>query len=141
MNKNIKNKKRKVEKKKTKKTKREDPPSNDKPEKKVVKCRITVAEGKEAPKKGIKDAQRNLMTGREFEDSATPFKLEVFGNGVESFPRTFSSGNRGWWGGGKIWVPVGKKHKVWAQLGINLTIIGSKEWEVEDDEEDEEVSE
>lgn len=131
-------KKRKIEKKKTKKVKREDPPSNE-PEKKVVKCRITIAEGKEAPKKGIKDAQRNLMTGREFEDAATPYKISVFGNECESFPRTFSSGNRGWWGGGKIWVPVGKsKHKVWAQLGINLTIIGSKEWEMEDEDDEEE---
>jgi len=33
------------------------------------------------------------------------------------------------------------KQKVWAQLGINLTIIGSKEWEVEDDSEEEEEEE
>jgi hypothetical protein len=42
-------------------------------------------------------------------------------------PRTFSSGNRGWYAGGKIQVQVGKK-TVWAQIGVNVTIIGSKDW-------------
>jgi len=77
------------------------------------------------------------MTSQEFIDAASPFQATIFDNIVEAFPRTFKSGNKGWWGGGKVWIPVGKK-KLWAQLGINLTIIGSKEWEGESDEEEEE---
>ena len=41
--------------------------------------------------------------------------------------RTFTSGNRGWYAGGKIEVPIGDK-TVWAQIGINVTVIGSKDW-------------
>lgn len=117
--------------KKTKKTKKKTPKKKaveeEPPKEKIQKCRLTIAEGKEQPKKGIKDAQRNIMAAESFKQSATPFEINVFGNKLESFPRTFSSGNKGWWGGGKIWIPVGDK-KLWATLNLNLTIIGSKEW-------------
>jgi len=43
-------------------------------------------------------------------------------------PRTFQTSNRGWYAGGKIEVPIGKK-TYWAQLGMNITIIGSKTWD------------
>jgi len=123
-------------KKRRKKTHKPAPPPKPKepevPVKKVIKCRITTPGGIAAPKKGVKDMQRDIMTGAEFLEAAKPYKVEIFGNGCEAFPRSFSSGNRGWWGGGKVYIPVGK-HKVWAQLGINLTIIGSKEWETEDE--------
>lgn len=53
--------------------------------------------------------------------------FQIFGNKVEGDARTFTSGNRGWYAGKKILVKVGDK-QVWAQVGLNITIIGSKEW-------------
>merc|ERR1711925_55034 len=118
------NPRKRKEKRRKKKTKKAEPEKTETGEvKKVVKCKITVAEGMVPPKRGVKDAQRNLMTGKDFEDAASPFTSTIFGNVVECFPRSFKSGNRGWWGGGRVWIPVGDQ-KVWAQLGINLTIIG-----------------
>tara|TARA_B100000519_G_C14055045_1_gene349344 strand:- start:35 stop:280 length:246 start_codon:yes stop_codon:yes gene_type:complete len=38
-----------------------------------------------------------------------------------------SSGNMGWYLGGKIEIMVGKE-KVWAQLGCNISIPGSNCW-------------
>lgn len=51
-----------------------------------------------------------------------PRTLQIIGP-----PRSFTSNNRGWYAGGKIQVPVGGK-MVWAQIGVNLTIMGSKDW-------------
>jgi hypothetical protein len=33
-----------------------------------------------------------------------------------------------WYAGGKIEVQVGKK-TLWAQVGMNITIVGAKEWD------------
>lgn len=135
--------------KKTKKaTKKKAAKKADPEEPKVQKCKLTIAGGKIQPKKGIKDAQRNIMSAENFKLNATKFEIDVFGNKLESFPRTFSSGNKGWWGGGKVWIPIGDQ-KLWATLNLNLTVIGSKEWhETEEDflaskkeEEDEEEEE
>lgn len=38
-----------------------------------------------------------------------------------------ASQNRGWYVGGKIEVTVGKQ-TLWANLGLNLVIMGSKQW-------------
>jgi len=39
-------------------------------------------------------------------------------------------GNRGWYLGGKIEIPIGDK-VIWCQAGLNISIMGSKEWEEE----------
>jgi len=80
------------------------------------------------PPKLIKKTQSSMMSGSAFEGAAEDFTLNVHGNIVTLAARTFTSGNRGWYGGGKLPVIVGKK-RVWAQMGCNITILGSKEWD------------
>ena len=94
----------------------------------VKKAIITLKtkSGAEAPKNVAKQ-QGTAMKVKYFEEHAEPLTVDVLGNTVTAEPRSFSSGNRGWYLGGKIEVTVGKK-KLWAQLGLNLTIPGSKEW-------------
>ena len=60
--------------------------------------------------------------------NAEVLTVDVMGNKLTGEPRSFSSGNRGWYLGGKVEVKVGKK-TLWAQLGINVTIAGSKNWD------------
>ena len=67
------------------------------------------------------------MSVAEWNASAEPLEVSVFGNVAGGEPREFASGNKGWYLGGKIPVTVGGK-KLWAQLGLNLTIVGSKGW-------------
>eukprot|EP01047_Picozoa_sp_COSAG01_P016357 COSAG01_NODE_836_length_13206_cov_139.627375_10_plen_54_part_00 len=50
------------------------------------------------------------------------------GNIVRGQARTFASGACGWYLGGKIQLKVGKK-LVWAQMGLNLVVTGSKTWD------------
>eukprot|EP00051_Salpingoeca_urceolata_P027761 m.483170 g.483170 ORF g.483170 m.483170 type:complete len:192 (+) comp22803_c0_seq1:117-692(+) len=97
-------------------------------EKPKVKTQITTRTGVIAPTKGLKEEQKNAMSPQDFEEQAGLLELDVFGNKIVGAPRTFTSSNRGWYAGGKIQVPVGDQ-LLWAQLGINITIVGSKEWE------------
>jgi hypothetical protein len=62
-----------------------------------------------------------------FQEHAEKLTVDVLGNLATGEPRSFSSGNRGWYLGGKVEVMIGKK-KLWANLGLNLTIVGSKNW-------------
>ena len=39
----------------------------------------------------------------------------MFGNTVGGVPRVFSSGNKGWYCGGKVLIKIGKK-KLWVRL-------------------------
>lgn len=80
------------------------------------------------PPKGVKANQAGAMTGAHFEKKAEDLTVNVFGNMVTGPPRSFTSGNRGWYLGGKVEVQVGKK-TLWAQMGLNLTIVGSKDWD------------
>merc|ERR1719499_822895 len=89
-----------------------------------------VYENREPPKK-LKQHQEDLMGGDDFLQNAEDIELNIHGNLVTLCARTFSSGNRGWYGGGKILVKVGKK-RVWGQIGCNLTIPGSKMWDSND---------
>ena len=79
------------------------------------------------PPKSVAKLQANAMKVKHFEANAEPLTVDVMGNKVTGEARSFTSGNRGWYLGGKIEVTVGKK-KLWAQLGINVTIAGSKDW-------------
>jgi len=87
---------------------------------------VKTRSGAKAPPR-LKDLQCNLMTTEEFMAEAPQLEIDVFGNKVTGLPRSFSSGNKGWYTGGKIQVPLGDQ-MLWGQLGINLCIVGSKEW-------------
>jgi hypothetical protein len=87
---------------------------------------LKTKSGAEAPK-GVAKLQEKAMKVKYFEANAEPLTVDVLGNVLSGEARSFSSGAKGWYLGGKIEVMVGKK-KLWAQLGLNLVINGSKEW-------------
>jgi len=68
------------------------------------------------------------MTSAKFLSKAPTLKVEIDGNVLTGAPRTFSSGGKGWYLGGKIEISLGGGQKVWAQAGLNVTIPGSAEW-------------
>ncbi|GAB5372198.1 hypothetical protein AAMO2058_001644900 [Amorphochlora amoebiformis] len=87
----------------------------------------TTRSGNSVPKK-LKEKQSELMSKKYFLDYAKEIAIDIHGNKLTGKARDFSSGNLGWYLGGKIEIPVGKKN-VWCQVGINVTIPGSKEWD------------
>jgi len=116
-------------KKKAKKNKKgaDDNVDESQPAKKP-KLTVITKSGAEAPKQ-LGKLQEGSMTGEEFMAAADEMSLEVFGNKLTGEPRTFSSGAYGWYLGGKIEVEVPGQGTVWAQLGINCSIVGSKNWD------------
>jgi hypothetical protein len=50
-------------------------------------------------------------------------QIDVDGNKLTGDPRSFSSGNLGWYLTGKVEVDVGGE-TIWAQVGMNVTIPG-----------------
>jgi acyl CoA:acetate/3-ketoacid CoA transferase beta subunit len=63
----------------------------------------------------------------EFAAGAVPMTIVIGGVTVgTAMPKEFSTGSFGWHQGGKMNVTVGGK-QVLVQVGINLTVIGSKE--------------
>jgi len=93
---------------------------------KKPKMTCRTRSGEECPK-GVKAMQEKLkITTPQF--LATPeISIDVCGNTLTAEPRVFSSGNLGWYLGGKLEVPINGKN-VWAQVGINITIPGSQSW-------------
>ena len=67
------------------------------------------------------------MTGKKFLGSGKAIEINVDGNILRGEPRSFSSGNMGWYLGGKIEIE-GAGQTVWAQLGCNIVIPGSNAW-------------
>jgi len=59
--------------------------------------------------------------------TTSPTPDQICGNKLTADPREFSSGGKGWYTGGKIEMTVNGK-KVWAQVGINISIPGSQNW-------------
>mmetsp|Transcript_51845 Transcript_51845/g.116402 ORF Transcript_51845/g.116402 Transcript_51845/m.116402 type:complete len:92 (-) Transcript_51845:181-456(-) len=82
--------------------------------------------GAECPK-GLKAMQEKLGIKVSQFLQTEPLELDVQGNLLTGEPRSFSSGNLGWYLGGKIEMKVGNK-TVWAQVGCNITIPGSQSW-------------
>lgn len=81
------------------------------------------------PPKNLKKAQAAIMTKSEFLKFAMVLETHIGPHlKFELKPRTFSSGSCGWYHGSKVEMPVGRQ-KIWCQLGINCTVLGSKEWE------------
>lgn len=66
------------------------------------------------------------ITLQEFRDGAKDVKVTLNGESVSAEVKEFSTGSLGWFFGGKVTVEInGVKVKV--QVGLNMTIIGSKE--------------
>lgn len=95
-------------------------------EKKEKNFFVETVSGEECPKK-IKDLQQRALKRSEFLADAPEMKLDIWGNKLTGLPRAFSSDNMGWYTGGKIEVEINGK-KIWASAGINVTIMGSKDW-------------
>jgi len=66
------------------------------------------------------------VTRDEFRGNAKAITITVNDVEMEAQPKEFSTGSFGWYLTGKIMLPVGEK-KVNVQIGLSLTIIGSKE--------------
>ena len=89
---------------------------------------VVTADGEVNPAPSqLKANQGGIMDGEYFLQNAGTLNLDVFGSKAMGRPRAFKTGSYGWYTGGKIPITIGSK-KVWAQLGVNLTIPGSKEW-------------
>lgn len=66
------------------------------------------------------------ITRTQFTEKATPLKVVINGQELSAEVKEFSTGSFGWYLNGKIQVPVDGKN-VSVQIGMNLTIVGSKE--------------
>ena len=68
------------------------------------------------------------ITRTQFTEKAEPLKVVINGQELLAEVKEFSTGSFGWYLNGKILVPIDGKN-VSVQVGMNLTIVGSKEAE------------
>jgi hypothetical protein len=68
------------------------------------------------------------ITRAEFRAHAKPVAVQIHGTPLEAAVKEFSTGSLGWYLNGKTMVEVNGK-KVTVQIGLNMTIVGSKELE------------
>jgi len=66
------------------------------------------------------------ITRQQFRDGAKPVEVTIAGAPMLADPREFSTGSLGWYLNGKTVVDVNGA-RVTVQVGLNLTIVGSKE--------------
>lgn len=66
------------------------------------------------------------ITRAEFASNARPIEIVINGVPFIADPKSFSTGSLGWYLNGKAAVKVGET-PVSVQIGLNLTIVGSKE--------------
>ena len=66
------------------------------------------------------------ITRKQFEELARPIKVVINGEDMEAKNRQFSTGSMGWNISSKMKIKIGDKD-VTVQVGLNLTIVGSKE--------------
>lgn len=78
------------------------------------------------------------VTRAEFRESAQPVKVEINGIPMMAEVKEFSTGSLGWYLNGKTVIDVGGK-QVSVQIGLNLTIVGSKELQKDEPSNAEEV--
>ncbi len=64
----------------------------------------------------------------QFTEKAEPLKVVINGQELIAEKKEFSTGSFGWYLNGKVLVPVDGK-TVSVQVGMNLTVVGSKESE------------
>jgi hypothetical protein len=63
---------------------------------------------------------------QQFTDGAKPVEVVINGNKMTAHPKEFSTGSLGWYLNGKTEIDVNGV-AVTVQVGMNLTIVGSKE--------------
>jgi hypothetical protein len=66
------------------------------------------------------------ITRSEFQTQAVPLEVIINGQHHQALVKEFKTGSLGWFLNGKATADIGGK-KVQVQIGLNLTIIGSKE--------------
>ncbi len=66
------------------------------------------------------------VSRKQFKDAAKPIEVIIDGQKFIADPREFSTGSLGWNINGKITLVVGDA-RVSVQVGMNLTLVGSKE--------------
>lgn len=74
------------------------------------------------------------ITRAEFTKNAEAMEVTIGGTTTTAEARTFSTGSLGWYLNEKMKVKVGDK-QVTVQVGLNLTIVGSKELPKDESEE------
>lgn len=73
-----------------------------------------------APKPGLP------ITRQQFRDSAKPVVVVINGKEFEVARKEFSTGSLGWYLNDKMDIEIAG-HKVKVQIGLNLTVVGSKD--------------
>jgi hypothetical protein len=66
------------------------------------------------------------ITRQQFTDGAKSVEVTINGNKMTAHPKEFSTGSLGWYLNGKTEIEVNGV-AVTVQVGMNLTIVGSKE--------------
>ncbi|MCL6503051.1 MAG: hypothetical protein K6T86_10230 [Pirellulales bacterium] len=66
------------------------------------------------------------ITRAEFAQLAQPIEVVIAGQAMAAQPKEFSTGSLGWNANEKVTLQLGG-HRVTVQVGLNLTIVGSKE--------------
>lgn len=66
------------------------------------------------------------ITRDDFRQRAEPVEITIGGIPMSADPKEFSTGSLGWYLNNKVNLKVGDK-SVTVQIGLNLTIVGSKE--------------
>lgn len=66
------------------------------------------------------------LSRRKFREAAQPVRVEINGNPMLAEVKEFSTGSFGWYLNGKTTIDVGGT-PVTVQIGMNLTVVGSKE--------------
>ena len=66
------------------------------------------------------------ISRQEFKEKGKPIEVIIDGNKMIGAPREFSTGSLGWNISSKMTMMIGE-HAVTVQVGLNLTIVGSKE--------------
>jgi len=66
------------------------------------------------------------ISRQQFRTAAKPLAVSIGGTALFADPKEFSTGSLGWYLNGKVTVEVDGR-PVQVQIGLNLTIVGSKE--------------
>ncbi|HEX3151353.1 MAG TPA: hypothetical protein VHR66_24960 [Gemmataceae bacterium] len=66
------------------------------------------------------------ISRQQFTEGAKPIEVIINGNKMTAHPKEFSTGSLGWYLNGKTDIDVNGT-MVTVQIGMNLTIVGSKE--------------
>lgn len=67
------------------------------------------------------------VSKREFRENAQTAFVDLLGGKVAIGPKMFATGSFGWHGGGKLPVRLENGQIVECQVGLNVTVIGSKD--------------